>query len=71
VMVMANLGYIPCRVLCGGVLAWTLANHGVVILMTPLTAVGVFGVAVLMCVGSALFAIQKVSKGDPAIVVKA
>jgi len=68
---MAILGYIPGMLLCWGLGAWTLATQGIVILITPLTAVGVFGVTVLMCVGSALFAIQKVSKVDPAIVFKA
>ncbi len=68
---MAILGYIPGMLLCWGLGAWTLATQGIVILITPLTAVGVFGITVLMCVGSALFAIQKVSKVDPAIVFKA
>ena len=68
---MAILGYIPGMLLCWGLGAWTLATQGIVILITPLTAIGVFGITVLMCVGSALFAIQKVSKVDPAIVFKA
>ncbi len=68
---MAILGYIPGMLLCWGLGAWTLATQGIVILITPFTAVGVFGITVLMCVGSALFAIQKVSKVDPAIVFKA
>ena len=68
---MAVLGYIPGMLLCWGLGAWTLATQGIVILITPLTAVGVLGITVLMCVGSALFAIQKVSKVDPAIVFKA
>ncbi len=68
---MAILGYIPGMLLCWGLGAWTLATQGIVILITPLTAAGVFGITVLMCVGSALFAIQKVSKVDPAIVFKA
>ena len=68
---MAILGYIPGMLLCWGLGAWTSATQGIVILITPLTAAGVFGITVLMCVGSALFAIQKVSKVDPAIVFKA
>ncbi|MEA5597728.1 FtsX-like permease family protein [Rivularia sp. UHCC 0363] len=68
---MAILGYIPGMLLCWGLGAWTLATQGIVILISPLTVVGVFGITVLMCVGSALFAIQKVSKVDPAIVFKA
>ncbi|MEM9922254.1 MAG: FtsX-like permease family protein [Cyanobacteria bacterium P01_D01_bin.50] len=68
---MAVLGYIPGILLCWGLGAWTLATQGIVILITPLTVIGVFGITVFMCVGSALFAIQKVSKVDPAIVFKA
>ena len=66
---MSILGYIPGMLLCWGLGAWT-ATQGIVILITPLTAVGVFGITVLMCIGSALFAIQKVSKVDPAIVFR-
>ena len=68
---MAVMGYIPGMLLCWGLGNWTLATQGIVILITPVTAIGVFGVTVLMCVGSALFAIQKVSHVDPAIVFKA
>ncbi len=67
---MSILGYIPGMLLCLGVGAWTSATQGIVILITPLTAIGVFGITVLMCIGSALFAIQKVSKVDPAIVFR-
>ncbi|MEM7553618.1 MAG: FtsX-like permease family protein [Cyanobacteria bacterium P01_A01_bin.84] len=68
---MAILGYIPGMLLCWGLGAWTLVSQGIVILITPMTAIGVFGITVFMCVGSALFAIQKVSHVDPAIVFKA
>lgn len=68
---MAVIGYIPGMLLCWGLGNWTLATQGIVILITPVTAVAVFGVTILMCVGSALFAIQKVSHVDPAIVFKA
>ena len=68
---MAILGYIPGMLLCWGLGTWTLVSQGIVILITPMTAVGVFGITVFMCVGSALFAIQKVSHVDPAIVFKA
>ena len=68
---MAVIGYVPGMLLCWGLGNWTLATQGIVILITPLSAIGVFGVTVLMCVGSALFAIQKVSHVDPAIVFKA
>ena len=68
---MAILGYLPGMVLCFGVGAWTYATQGIMILITPATAIGVLGLTVLMCVGSAIFAIQKVTHVDPAIVFKA
>lgn len=68
---MAILGYLPSMALCLGLGAWTFATQGITILITPLTAVGTLGVTIVMCVGSALFAIQKVTHVDPAIVFKA
>lgn len=68
---MAVLGYIPGMVLCYGIGLWTATTQGVVILITPTLAVGVLGITVVMCVGSAIFAIQKVTRVDPAIVFKA
>lgn len=68
---MALLGYVPGIVLCFGLGAWTFATQGIVILITPLTAIAVFGVTLAICIGSAVFAIQKVTRVDPAIVFKA
>ena len=68
---MAVLGYIPGMALCLGVAAWTAATQSIVILITPVSAATVFGITVVMCVGSAIFAIQKVTRVDPAIVFKA
>ncbi|MFE4105571.1 FtsX-like permease family protein [Almyronema epifaneia] len=68
---MALLGYVPGMLLCWGLGAWTLASQGIVILITPMSAVGVLGVTIFMCVGSAFFAIQKVTRVDPGIVFKA
>jgi putative ABC transport system permease protein len=68
---MAVLGYIPSMMLCFGLGAWTVAAKGIVILITPTTAIAVLGVTIVMCVGSAMFAIQKVTHVDPAIVFKA
>ncbi|MBE9146172.1 ABC transporter permease [Planktothrix mougeotii LEGE 06226] len=68
---MAVLGYIPGMALCLGVASWAGATQGILILITPLSALGVFGLTVAMCTGSAFFAIQKVTKVDPAIVFKA
>jgi putative ABC transport system permease protein len=68
---MAVLGYVPGIILCLGVAAWTLTSQGILILITPTIAIAVFGLTLIMCVGSAIFAIQKVTRVDPAIVFKA
>jgi len=68
---MAILGYLPGMVLCSGVAAWTFTTQGIIILITPLTAIAALGITVVMCVCSAIFAIQKVTRVDPAIVFKA
>ncbi|PSB29784.1 FtsX-like permease family protein [Stenomitos frigidus] len=68
---MAVLGYLPSMVLCIGLGSWTMAAKGIMILISPMTATGVFCITVVMCVSSAMFAIQKVTKVDPAIVFKA
>ncbi|MEW5861547.1 MAG: FtsX-like permease family protein [Cyanobacteriota bacterium] len=68
---MAVLGYIPSMFLCLGLGAWTFATQGIIILITPGSAIAIFGITTLMCVGSAIFAIQRVTRVDPAIVFKA
>ncbi|MBC6452091.1 MAG: ABC transporter permease [Hormoscilla sp. SP5CHS1] len=68
---MAVLGYVPSILLCLGLASWALATQGIMILITPLFAAGVLGITLLMCVGSAFFAIQKVTRVDPALVFKA
>ena len=68
---MAVLGYVPGLLLCWSVGTWTAATQGIVVLITPVSAVGVFGITVVMCVGSAVFAIHKVTRVDPGIVFKA
>lgn len=68
---MAVLGYVPSMALCLGLGAWTFATKGILILITPGTGAAVLGVTLLMCVGSAIFAIQRVTRVDPAIVFKA
>ena len=67
---MGILGYLPSMALCLGVAAWTAATQGITILITPASAIAVLGVTIVMCVGSAIFAIQKVTRVDPAIVFK-
>ncbi|HIK57229.1 MAG TPA: ABC transporter permease [Synechococcales cyanobacterium M55_K2018_004] len=68
---MGIIGFIPSLGLCLALGAWTYATQGITILITPLTATGVLALTLGMCVGSALFAIQKVMHVDPAIVFKA
>ncbi|MBC6474366.1 MAG: ABC transporter permease [Hormoscilla sp. GM102CHS1] len=70
-MWMAVIGYVPSMILCLALASWALASQGIMILITPLSAAGVLGITLLMCVGSAFFAIQKVTRVDPAIVFKA
>ncbi|MBD2102157.1 FtsX-like permease family protein [Leptolyngbya sp. FACHB-261] len=68
---MAVLGFASGMGVCYGIGTWAQATQGIAILISPATAAGVFGVTVLMCVGSAVFAIQKVTQVDPVIVFKA
>ncbi|MBW4663453.1 MAG: ABC transporter permease [Chroococcus sp. CMT-3BRIN-NPC107] len=68
---MAILGYLPSMAMCWGIAAWTLASQGILILITPTVAIAVLGITIVMCVGSGVFAIQKVMRLDPASVFKA
>lgn len=67
---MAVLGYLPGMGLCLGLGAWTIKAQAIQILISPVTAAGVFVVTVAMCSGAAIFAIQKVTRLDPALVFK-
>ncbi len=67
---MGLLGYLPSLALCLALGAWTFRTQGIMILITPMTAAGVLGLTIFMCVGSAIFAIQKITRVDPAIVFK-
>lgn len=69
-LLMSILGYVPSLGLCMALGAWTFTTQGITILITPIAAVGILGITIFMCVGSALFAIQKVTRVDPAIVFK-
>lgn len=68
---MAIMGYAPGTLLCFAISKLTASSMGIVILITPLSSLAVFGITLTMCVGSAFFAIQKVTRVDPAIVFKA
>jgi putative ABC transport system permease protein len=63
---MAVLGYIPGMALCIALGTWTLQTQAIEILISPMLATGVFGLTIVMCIGAAVFAIQKVTYVDPA-----
>jgi putative ABC transport system permease protein len=67
---MAFLGYVPGMALCWSVSLWA-ATKGIIILITPVSAIGVLGIVIVMCLTSGFFAVQKVINVDPAIVFKA
>ncbi|AFZ43271.1 protein of unknown function DUF214 [Halothece sp. PCC 7418] len=68
---MAVLGYLPAMILCLGLAQWINWNQGTLLLITPVSAIAIFVITIIMCIGSAMFAIQKVNRVDPAIVFKA
>jgi putative ABC transport system permease protein len=65
---MGLLGYIPGLALCVALSSWTFQTQAVLILITPASAVGIFGITLVMCAGAAVIAIQKVVALDPALV---
>jgi putative ABC transport system permease protein len=67
---MAVLGYLPGMGLCLGLATWTMQTRAIAILISPSTAIGVFGMTIVMCSGAAVFAIRKVTHLDPAMVFK-
>jgi putative ABC transport system permease protein len=67
---MALLGYIPGIALSMVLGGWTMQTQAIQILVTPSSAASVFGLTLVMCSGSAIFAIQKVIGLDPALVFK-
>ena len=67
---MAVLGYLPGMALSVGVGVLTVQAQAVQILISPATAGLVLVITVAMCSGAAVFAIQKVTRLDPAIVFK-
>ncbi len=68
---MAILGYIPGMILCLGLASIINQNQGTLLLITPESAIAILILTLIMCIGSAIFAIQKVNRVDPAIVFKA
>lgn len=70
-VIMAVLGFVPGIVLSVWVAAYAMTHRGTLILITPGSAVIVFAITVAMCVASAIFAMQRVVRIDPAVVFKA
>ncbi|NBD18728.1 MAG: FtsX-like permease family protein [Cyanobacteria bacterium] len=68
---MAILGYLPATLICLGIASWINWKQGTLLLITPVSAIAIFVLTIIMCIGSAIFAIQKVNRVDPAIVFKA
>jgi putative ABC transport system permease protein len=68
---MAILGYLPAMMICLALARWINWNQGTLLLITPTSAIAIFVITIIMCIGSAIFAIQKVNRVDPAIVFKA
>jgi putative ABC transport system permease protein len=67
---MAVLGYFPALLLSLAVGWYARTSRGVGIEITPAGALFVFGLAVAMCVGAALIAVQRATRVDPATVFK-
>lgn len=70
-VLMAVLGFIPGIVIGATVASYAMASRGTLILITPAAAAGVFAITVVMCVAAAVFAMQRVTRVDPAEVFKA
>lgn len=68
---MAILGYLPAMMLCLGLAHVINRTQGQLLLINAESAIAIFAVTIIMCIGSAIFAIQKVNRVDPAIVFKA
>jgi len=67
---MAAFGYLPALVLSNVVAIYARSSRGVTIEITPGGAALVFALTILMCVGAAVFAVQRATRVDPAIVFK-
>lgn len=67
---MSILGYLPGLAISIAIAQWAEATQGILILISPLSALYVLGITVLMCLIAASFAIRKVIKLDPASVFR-
>ena len=67
---MACIGYVPSLALTFGIRAIA-ADRGVDILITPAGAVFVLILALAICTGAGVVAMQRVTRADPALVFRA
>jgi putative ABC transport system permease protein len=67
---MAVLGYLPGMGIVLVLGSWVQKTQAIQILIGPMTAGGVLVLTIVMCCGAAIFAIQKVTRLDPAMVFK-
>jgi putative ABC transport system permease protein len=67
---MAVLGYLPGMGIVLVLGSWVQKTQAIQILVGPMTAGGVLVLTIVMCCGAAIFAIQKVTRLDPAMVFK-
>jgi putative ABC transport system permease protein len=70
-LLMALLGFVPGIALSLIIAAWSQAHKGILILITPTSALLTLAVIAAMCVASGIFAVQRALRVDPAIVFKA
>lgn len=70
-VLMAVVGFLPGILVSEWVAAFAMAQRGLLVLITPGVALQALGITVGMCVLSAVFAMQRVTRVDPAIVFKA
>ena len=65
-LLLAVVGFLPGLVVSLGCYAFIYEKSGIPLAMTPLRAVGVLVLTAIMCLGSALLAVRKVQRANPA-----
>ncbi len=70
-VLMAVIGFLPGIVVSLWVAAFAMAQRGLLILVTPVIALQALAITVAMCILSAVFAMHRVTRVDPAVVFKA
>jgi putative ABC transport system permease protein len=70
-VLMAVIGFVPGIALALALASYSMAHRGTLILITPQMIAGIFALTVAMCLASAVFAMQRVTRVDPYVVFKA